>query len=518
MGLPSLTIQQLFTPAPSGVDPQNPTAAPPAGSWRATLYTIASTIGLSTTSWLTGGITRTILALLSVALNAADNIVSIDLQGGFLDWAAAVTPDPATVSAQNWTPGWLDELALSRYNQQRQLATYAPVTMQITSTNASPFTYAPGTYHVANPSSGATYSNINSLTILAGSPSSPTPTTASFQCDQLGPIGTAAPGQINVALTAIPGVSVTNPGIAVGANNQTNASLVAQCRASLPSLSSNPPKVVYQFLAEQSFEMLQTIIPGEPATPLVGGPITSAICITDTDTGETQTIIANSAGTMDGVANLTITGATNASPIVLTVDSISAAGGSLRNDDWCYVAGVTGNSAANGWFPVQSFTDTSITLAGSAGSGNYVSGGSVEAGDLGLVDYILQAYAVGNADVNVTEWATDVDVVYGVTIWVPLNQVGSGATSAQTIASNAIASYIGSVPIGGYLPPVTLGNAIPIGGVAAAIAEALADAGITVKNLVGAFFIGAIPIFTDLPISPTGKPVLVASPVNVIGV
>lgn len=503
----SLSITDLFTPAPSGVDPNNPTAPPPASTWRAGLYYIASKIGLSTTSWLTGGITRTILALVSVALNAADQIVSIDLQGGFLDWAASVTQDPATVQASQWIPGWLDQLAISVYDQTRSPATYAPVTMTINNVSSTTYpTFAPGSYHVQNPTTGLTYSNVNSLTIAPG-----LVTGIAFLADQIG-ASSAAINTITSPVTALVGVTVTNPTSAIGSNAQSNASLVSQCRASLSALSPNGPKAAYAYFAKQASAILalQT-----PSVPLLNGPITGALVQTNTDTGTITTTIANAAGATDGVANLSISAASNTIPIVLTVSSISAAGGSLANNDWCYVSGVFGNTAANGWFHAASVSDTSVTLAGSSGNGAYINGGSLEGGDLGLVDYIIQSNAVGNADTAITQWATTQGVAFGVTIWVPLAQV----PSVQAIAQSAIVTYIGAVPIGGYLPPVTLTNAIPLNGLNAAIAEALGNAGISVLNIVGSFFVGGAPTFLDLPMGVTSKAILSGTPVvNVVGV
>lgn len=68
----------------------------------------------------------------------------------------------------------------------------------------------------------------------------------------------------------------------------------------------------------------------------------------------------------------TITGATNASPIVIT-----SAGHGLNNGDIVGIAGVGGNTAANGqiWIVANVATDT-FELVGSTGNGAYTSGGT----------------------------------------------------------------------------------------------------------------------------------------------
>lgn len=73
----------------------------------------------------------------------------------------------------------------------------------------------------------------------------------------------------------------------------------------------------------------------------------------------------------------TITGATNAAPIVLTVSVTH----DILANDWVRVAGVLGNTHANGPYRVQSVTGTTITLVGSYGNGAYTSGGTVQVMD-----------------------------------------------------------------------------------------------------------------------------------------
>ncbi len=70
---------------------------------------------------------------------------------------------------------------------------------------------------------------------------------------------------------------------------------------------------------------------------------------------------------------ITITGATNATPIVLTVPT----GHGIVAADEVEISGVLGNTAANGAFIVTSVTATTITLQGSAGNSAYTSGGKL---------------------------------------------------------------------------------------------------------------------------------------------
>lgn len=69
----------------------------------------------------------------------------------------------------------------------------------------------------------------------------------------------------------------------------------------------------------------------------------------------------------------TVTAATNATPIQIT----SGAAHGLSTGGLVTIAGVQGNVAANGTFPVTVINATTFTLTGSEGSGTYTSGGTI---------------------------------------------------------------------------------------------------------------------------------------------
>lgn len=64
---------------------------------------------------------------------------------------------------------------------------------------------------------------------------------------------------------------------------------------------------------------------------------------------------------------LRCTGSTNATPIVLTM----TAGHGLKNGDRIVVAGITGNTGANGEWTVSAAASTTATLVGSVGNGTH---------------------------------------------------------------------------------------------------------------------------------------------------
>lgn len=67
------------------------------------------------------------------------------------------------------------------------------------------------------------------------------------------------------------------------------------------------------------------------------------------------------------VQMILISGATNATPIVITV----AANSGLKTGDRIAIAGITGNTGANGIWEVEAVTATTYKLLGSVGNGTY---------------------------------------------------------------------------------------------------------------------------------------------------
>jgi hypothetical protein len=71
-------------------------------------------------------------------------------------------------------------------------------------------------------------------------------------------------------------------------------------------------------------------------------------------------------------ATINVEDATNATPIAIT-----ATGHGLVTDDYVTVAGVGGNTAADGEWPVRRLDDDTFELVGSVGNGAYTSGGTI---------------------------------------------------------------------------------------------------------------------------------------------
>lgn len=267
---------------------------------------------------------------------------------------------------------------------------------------------------------------------------------ATFAADSAGTAGTSAPNTVQQLTTSLVGVTGTNPGLFTGTGYEGNVALVRRCRLKLQALSPNGPGGAYLYFALSASQYLaaQSLSDGSgTALTLSGGPITRAINTVNQATGQVTTTVANASGPVSGVANLAIIGATNAAPIV--VQTASAHG--LSTGAEVYVSGVVGNSGANGYWSVVVSDATHFSLSGSVGTGAYVSGGTVEGGDLGLVDSVIQANCVPNAVSATTVSAPAQPVTVTGTVFVPAAQV-----AAYTVAlSSALTTFFASLPIGG---------------------------------------------------------------------
>lgn len=147
-----------------------------------------------------------------------------------------------------------------------------------------------------------------------------------------------------------------------------------------------------------------------------------------------------------------ITGATNATPIVLTM-SLGTNGGSTNYaqiGDTVVVSGVLGNTAANGTWVLSAATATTMTLTGSVGNGNWSAGGTQiatnttrEAIRAGLNAYFMGAAAAGAGNSLMADYGQYVAGVWDLTAAVEVNANGTAITRNATtgIISNGVGGY-----------------------------------------------------------------------------
>ncbi len=233
---------------------------------KSTMLSTLATLGLTTTSWVAGGMVRTIIALVAEIASPFTTVAANVNKGGLRNYA---------------TGEFLTHLALSMYNVERVESTPGEGVLSYTNAAAVPYgPFAAGEFRIAHVSTGKTYTNSASLTILAA-------TTADFDivADEVGTDSNAAAATITVLENALIGVTVTNADPVVGVDRETDAALRTRCTAKLGSLSPNGPRDAYNYVA---------------TTPeLVGGAIVNRTLVTDGANGTVDMRLAGPNGEID---------------------------------------------------------------------------------------------------------------------------------------------------------------------------------------------------------------------------
>jgi len=302
------------------------------------------------------------------------------------------------------------------------------------------------TFSLALASSG-TYSGSGGIVYLC--------TQATMVADVLGQGSNAGPGTVTNAITQNANVFISNVVGWSGSNWENNVALANRCVLSLAARSPNGASGAYVYFAETAAQLLAAQTP--PYT-LTNGPV-SAIEFAQPTTGIVNTVVASAtpassalgANVTPGCSKLQITGVTNANPAVVTCafPTTLQPGQSFT----VTISGVLGPTIANTtalatYVSADSF---SIPIDTSAAP-SYLGGGSVEGGDLGQIDNLLQSLCVPDGQVAFTQSALALPVQPTAVVTVPQAYVAAYTIAVQQQLLTQMASYA----IGGLsTPPVS---------------------------------------------------------------
>jgi Baseplate J-like protein len=248
---------------------------------QATIYAamlqIAQTLNLPVTSWQAGDPTRSTFFVEAAFLEKLEQIVVGFIQSGFLDYAGIPNADGTA------NP-WLAIIAKQMFNIDVPTATYATTDVTLTNAGGAVYVIAAGDLTLKCSASGATYHNTTGIT-LTGVGTGGATGTVTVIADQPGSGSSAGATEIDTLVTALLGVTCTNPAAAVGLDQQAPATTVQQCRDKAASLSPNGPAAAYQFVA------LNSALTGVQT-------ITRARVYPDSDTGDVQVYVAGASGSV----------------------------------------------------------------------------------------------------------------------------------------------------------------------------------------------------------------------------
>lgn len=232
---------------------------------------IAQSLGVDTTSWVTGDPTRSLYHFLSEVLETLEVNVAGFVASGFLDYA---------------TGDWLTLLAKQVFNYDRGAATYASCTVELTNGGGGLYVIAAGDVTVRSATNGKTYRNSTGGTLASGAGQK---LSLTFVADEAGAASSATVGTITTMVTNYIGVTCSNTTAAIGTDQEKDASVRDQCRAKLGMLSPNGPRDAYNFVVRSS--------------ALTGvTDITRARTVGDSTTGNVTTYVAGSNGAVAGAS------------------------------------------------------------------------------------------------------------------------------------------------------------------------------------------------------------------------
>jgi len=497
MTVPSLTFEEMLVPvAPQG--------------FLAKLLSNAAILGLNVTSWQSGGVARSILALLANSLSNQDSLASLMFAGGFLDFAATgrvpftnidgtitlvpVTPDPSKPS-ENPTGalGWLDVLADNQFDELRILDTFAGGAEAIINTSAS--TYGPfaiGTYHVADPYNNATYSNVASLTI--------TPSTV---------------------ISTVIGVVASSGLIRIqtfGAHGLVDGDVVGIVGVTGITGLVDPTAWYVEVVDADKFKLLGSTF---------GGAYTGGGTVYDPTVATVQADTKGAASTSTDA-----TGTPNVHTVTQAVTSLSGvsvdnleifSGSDIESNvslarrcrlklQWLSMRGPKGAyeyAALSAYFLAQElnppetlsqpitreieFVDKrtgiiTVWIANASGAPN--------ATDVRIVDDVEAAFAEATASTEITLAATNVSVAVVVEIWLP---AAFNVPATTVLFQTALQLYFATLPIGGLTDPGgAYANVLPFTDVLGAIYEAAQTTQIQLDNVALTLNGGTVDIPLDL--------------------
>ena len=311
------TLDDLVTP----ITPEQALAAE---------LTQATLLGLDVTAWQPVQPARTILAINAAIISGYSGYVNLVAKGGFASYAA-------TLKDSNGVPitSWLDLVSEQVYATTRIPATYA--TGSVTFTNASGVTAGPfavGQLLVANPTTGAQYSNASALSLPPGT------TTATFTALVAGTGSSSAANQITALVTPIVGVTCTNASALVGDPAESNEALLARDLAKLGTLSPNGPSQAYYAVLTGLLDPVQPWY-----SPAMTAPITRVQTLVSP--GLVQCYVANAAGPVTAPADIILANAAVQNwcvPLGTTATVQSATGVAVNVTATCYVPASSGLS------------------------------------------------------------------------------------------------------------------------------------------------------------------------------
>jgi hypothetical protein len=237
---------------------------------KASVYAIAESIGISTTSWVRLSPLRSVFAIVAQIFSGYTSLSAAATRARFLELAG--------------TGDLLTKCGFYTFNVVRTPASYAtgdPVVVD--NLGGGLYTYAAHELLFLNSTTLKTYWNTAAVTI------NPLETGVEIDVEavEVGSGSNAAPGQIDAFVSANPLLSVTNPGSIVGDDLEEASDFIARCRAKQGALSPGGAALGIFYVA---------------TTPALNGGLSGIRCRVRAaeGNGTIRVVVASAAGAVSG--------------------------------------------------------------------------------------------------------------------------------------------------------------------------------------------------------------------------
>jgi hypothetical protein len=199
--------------------------APTSASIRATMVRGLVGLGVPANQWRAGGVASSMLTIVARTFAGFAATLTAALGAAFLGVA---------------TGPWLRLLAFYVFGVTPNEGSFASGIETLTNSGGGVYTFAAGTFTIANPTTGQRYINTTPFTLGAM-----TSIAVAFQAVVVGSIASAGAGTISQVITSAVGVSCSNPAPFVGVDADTDAQVVAKCQAARAGRSYLGPEGAY---------------------------------------------------------------------------------------------------------------------------------------------------------------------------------------------------------------------------------------------------------------------------------
>lgn len=186
--------------------------------------------GVHTTNWKPGGVTRTLIAIITVVVAAFSTLLSEIAKSAFLGTAS---------------PAWAWLISRFTFGVTPQVATFASGPVLLSNASGIPRTFATDALLLQSSITSKMYRNAAPVTIGAGA----VDVSVAVSAVEVGSASSALVGEVDTLVPPVPGLTCRNAGVLVGLDDEALGDLQARCALKLQPYAPRGPATAYEVAA-----------------------------------------------------------------------------------------------------------------------------------------------------------------------------------------------------------------------------------------------------------------------------